>query len=294
MALKHTIGDDVQPNSGMALRAAERVLLPLVRLLLDNGIGLPTAVEQLKAAYVKVADREFRISGRPQSDSRVSILTGVHRKDVRRLRRKPVADDAPPRSVSLGGQIIVRWIGRQEYLDSRGRPRALPRLRRDGGARSFEALAESVSKDVGPRAMLDELLRLGIVEISRRDCVKLIKAAFVPREGYEEKAFYLAKNVHDHLAAAVDNLRDDAPPHLERSVHYVELSEQSVAQLRRLAERVGMHGLNRINRVAQALKQADTKHQRGGHRMTFGTYFFSAGEDRPEHDAGEKDPTGNK
>jgi hypothetical protein len=294
MTRKHTIGDDVQPNSGMALRAAERVLLPLVRLLLDNGIGLPTAVEQLKAAYVKVADREFRISGRLQSDSRVSILTGVHRKDVRRLRREPVADDAPPRSVSLGGQIIVRWTGRQEYLDSRGRPRALPRLRRDGGARSFEALAESVSKDVGPRAMLDELLRLGIVEINRRDCVRLNKAAFVPREGYEEKAFYLAKNVHDHLAAAVDNLRGDTPPHLERSVHYAELSEHSVAQLRRLAERVGMHGLNRINRVAQALKQADTKHQRGGHGMTFGTYFFSAGEDRPDHDTGEKDPTGNK
>jgi uncharacterized protein DUF6502 len=270
---------------GAVLTAVDSVLEPLSRLLLDHGIGLPILVERLKNAYVRVADGQFagRVGG--MSDSRVSVLTGVHRKDVRRLRRARPTDGRAPQTVSLGGQIIVKWTGRPEYLDARKRPVPLPRLRRDGHARSFEALAESVSKDVGPRAILDELVRLGVVSIDADDRVRLNRGAFVPQEGFEEKAYYLAKNIHDHLAAAAHNLRGDSPPHLERSVHYVRLSEASVERLRELAEQSGMRTLNEMNRAAQTLKGRDARARRGDRRMTFGVYFYSEGEQPPARNA---------
>jgi uncharacterized protein DUF6502 len=257
------------------LTAVDRVLEPLSRLLLDHGVALPVMVERLKNAYLRVADAQFGGRDGALSDSRVSVLTGVHRKDVRRLRRAAPEEGRAPRSISIGGQIIVRWTGRPEYLDARKRPLPLPRLRRDGRSRSFEALAESVSTDVGPRAILDELVRLGIVHIDAEDRVRLNRGAFVPQAGFEEKAYYLAKNIHDHLAAAAHNLRGDSPPHLERSVHYVRLSEASVERLRELAERAGMRSLNEMNRAAQSLKGRDERKGQAGRRMTFGVYFYS-------------------
>ncbi|MGB7543452.1 MAG: DUF6502 family protein [Burkholderiales bacterium] len=263
-------------------RAVGRVLRPLVRLLLDHGITLPTLVEMLKATYMRVAREDFRDSGRELNDSRASVLTGMHRKDVKRLRDAPPPESAPPMSVSVGGQIIAKWTARPEFLDSRSRPRRLPRLRRNGGARSFEALAESVSTDVGPRAILEELLRLGIVRIDLRDHVCLETSAFVPRQGLEEKAYYFGKNLHDHLAAAAGNLRGETPQ-LERSVHYVALSEESVKRLVQLAEAAGMGALKAINRRASELKQRDRKKGKGNRSITFGVYFHAA----PDQSAGE-------
>ena len=272
--------------------ALRRLLQPLVRLLLDHGIGLPTLVEILKEAYVNVAERDFGKDGRAHNDSRVSIMTGVHRKDVRRLRRGSEPAPAAPPSVLIGGQLVARWTGHPDFLDSRGKPLKLPRLRRDGGARSFEALAESLSRDVGPRAILDEMLRLDVARIDNKDRVCLKILAFVPRSGVDEKAYYLAKNVHDHLAAAVHNLRGDAPPFLERSVHYTRLSPASVAELTQLVERLAMNELQQVNRSAIALKQRDRAAHSRNMRINFGVYFYSE-EDGNDEDAGGKDAESN-
>ena len=133
-----------------------------------------------------------------------------------------------------------------------------------------------MSKDVGPRAILDELLRLGIVRIDSEDRVCLETSAFVPRRGLEEKAYYFGNNIHDHLATAAHNLRGDTPPKLERSVHYVNLSDESVELLAKSAEQLGMGALTRINRKADELKQRDRRKKIGGKTMTFGVYFHSA------------------
>src|SRR5579859_7596764 len=155
-----------------ALVAALRHLLrPLVRLLVARGVTYTMLADILKQTYVDVADREFRLDSRPATDSRVSLLSGVHRKDVRRLRESaPAADAAMPDSVALGAQLVAAWTTRREFLDAKGRPRPLPRLA-SAGARSFEALVESVSKDIRARSILDEWLRLGVVEFDREDRV---------------------------------------------------------------------------------------------------------------------------
>ena len=266
----------VGTTSPAVMRAVARVLRPLVRLLLDHGVTLPTLEEMLKAAYVTVAREQFGTADREPNDGRVSVLTGIHRKDVRRLRGTPSSDSPPPMSITVGGQIILQWISRPEFLDSRKRVRHLPRLRRDGGAVSFEALAESVSKDVGPRAILDELLRLGIVHIDNDDRVCLETSAFVPRKGLEEKAYYFGKNIHDHLAAVAHNLRGEIPPRLERSVNYVDLSQESIEYLAKTAEQAGMGALTKISRKAQDLKQRDQRKKQGGQEFTFGVYFHTA------------------
>ena len=262
------------------LQAVERALRPVVALLLDQGVGLPALVEMLKGIYVQTAEASLAGDARGASDSRVSVMSGVHRKDVRRLRRAPAGAPRPPAAVLRGAQLVAQWSARREFRDARGRPARLARLKSDGGARSFEALAASVTRDVGPRALLDELLRLGIVRLDSRDRVCLNQGAFVPARGLEEKAYYYGKNLHDHAAAAARNLKGGADPLLERSVHYAAVSEHSAKELEQLARKAGMRALEQVNRVAFDRKQRDRRAGNGGHRVHFGVYFYTEPEEK--------------
>lgn len=261
------------------LRALRRLLRPLVRLLLHSRIPYPYFADLLKTVYVEIADREFALEGKRQTTSRVSLLTGVHRKDVRRLRAEPPPEDAAPAVISLGAQLVARWIGVATYQTSAGRPRPLPRVAAPGQGPSFEQLVESVSKDIRPRAVLDEWLRLGVARLDDDDRVTLNVEAFVPERGYDEKAFYFGRNLHDHLSAAAHNLRGAGRPFLERSVYYDRLAPESVEALRTLAEQVGMQALQQVNRRALSLQADDAGRPDATRRINFGIYQFDEDED---------------
>jgi len=270
------------------LRALRHLLRPLIRLLLQREVTYPLLASILKSVYAEVALRDFPIAGKRQTDSRLSLLTGIHRKDVKRLRREAAARHVAPPSVSLGAQLVGRWTGSHAYLDREGRPRPLPRL---GGGRgpSFESLVASVSKDIRPRAVLDEWLRLGVARLDAEDRVCLHVEAFMPSRGFEEKAYYFGRNLHDHVAAASHNLSGERPPLLERSVYYGGLTHESVAELAKLATRLAMEALQAVNRRALELRKRDAGKRAARLRMNFGSYFFHSDAQR-EEDVDDEEP----
>ncbi|HSH42821.1 MAG TPA: DUF6502 family protein [Arenicellales bacterium] len=266
--------------------AVVTVLRPLIGLLMEHGLTYPWLSGVLKSVFVDVAEKEFRLPDKRQTDSRVTLLTGVHRKDVRRLRRPEsgMTEPKPPESVYLGAHLVAVWTSDERYLDLQGRPKPLTRQPRDN-APSFEKLVTSISKDIRPRAVLDELLRVNAVEIDEDDCVRLRTEAFIPSKGFDEKAYFLGRNVHDHIAAARHNVQGGEPPFLERSVYYDELSEESVRELDALARREGMRLLQTVNKRARELQAADRNAEQAMHRMNFGMYFYQAPE--PSESQGE-------
>lgn len=258
------------------ISALLRILRPLVRLLLSQGITYPVFCNLLKSVYVDVASKEFSLDGKRQTDSRLSLLTGVHRKDIKRLCQAEQSGQPPPSAVTLGGQLVAHWVSDATYLDSRKQPRALARLTRDGGERSFEALVSSVSKDIRSRAVLDEWLRLGVAHIDEKDRVCLNVEAFIPENGLPEKAHYFGHNLHDHMAAGVHNLLNEQPSLLERSVYYDQLTPASVQELASLSRQLGNHALKTINLRAMKLEHADAGALDATERMNFGIYFYTA------------------
>lgn len=255
--------------------------------MLAQGVTYPQLMEMLKGLFVDVAERDFRLAGKAQTDSRISLLSGVHRKDVRRL-RAALRDSAEhvPGNVSLGAQLVAAWISREPYVDAAGQPRPLPRLAKGAGEASFEGLVSGVSKDIRSRAVLDEWLRLGVVSLNEHDEVVLSTEAFVPQQGFEEKAFYFAHNLHDHAAAAAHNLTGAGVPWFERSVHYDALAGESIERLRELGARAGMDALQKLNREAMACEQRDAG-AAPAQRFTFGVYFYSAPTRPPPETEGE-------
>lgn len=259
--------------------AVKRLLRPLVKLLLHYSVQYPALTHLLKQTYVEVATT-MPVEGKTQTDSRVSLLTGIHRMDVKRLRNEIVSgNEGPPLSVSIGAQIVARWIAHTEYLDNKGRPLPLHRLASTGGLMSFESLVRSVSKDIRPRVVLDEWLRLGVAEIDNLDRVILVTDAFAPSQGLDEKLFYLGKNVQDHLDACAHNLtHPDAPPLLERSVYYDHLSKDSTLILSAYARQLSSQVMQAFSQKAMELQERDHLDANARYRVAYGQYFNQASE----------------
>ncbi|CAI8717663.1 RES domain-containing protein [Pseudomonas sp. IT-P74] len=261
------------------LKALRHVMQPLVRLMLRKGVTYLVFADLLKEVFVEVADREFRLGEKAPTDSRISLLTGVHRKDVRRLRNTgdPAASTLPE-NITFGAQLVNAWA-KAPFCNDAGQPLPLPRLASVGGDRSFDALVAKVSTDIRARVVLDEWLRLGVVRLDEQERVHLEAQAFVPQKGFDEKTAYLGHNLHDHACAAVHNLSSDAPAFFERSVHYDALTPMSVEALRQAVASEGMQALLSFNRLAAELEFRDLPSLEPRQRITVGLYFYTEATD---------------
>jgi hypothetical protein len=251
--------------------AVSLLLRPLARLCIENGLILANLEEMLKSALVEVAGSEFGVNGLPPTDSRVSVLTGVHRKDVKRLRTLQRQGGEQPVELSLAAEVVAHWISDSRYLDRQGNPRILALSAH--GAASFDSLVSGVSKDVRPRVVLDELVRLGAVSLDG-DTVTLQGGSFVPRRGLAEKSFYFGRNVHDHLAACVHNLLGRLPAMLENSVYSYELSLASIERIAALTREEWQAMLQKLVAETAAAEARDGVAGTADRRMNIGIYFY--------------------
>lgn len=278
-----------QPPAAL-VTALRKLLRPLVRLLLSFQVSYPYLTSLLKSLYVEVADAEFSVDEKRQSDSRITLLTGVHRKDVKRLRAE-ASEEAPlPTTISVGAQLIATWLGSEQFRDRAGQPLPLPlRSAQTRDQHCFDDLVELVCRqDIRPRVILDEWINLGVAHQDAQGRVVLDTGAFTPDKGLDEKVFFFGKNLHDHISAGTHNLLGNKPAFFDRSVYYDKLSEASVQTLNELAEELGMHALRTMNNEALALQRADeqasasavtkpaknAKNQQS-YRMNFGIFHYN-------------------
>jgi len=267
------------PQAEDAVRALRSILVPLVRLLLATGVDYTRLAAELKPLFIEQARLELLRSGRKDTDSALSLLSGVHRKDVRKWRETGLADRIS-REVTLSAQIFARWAHDPQYLDRRRRPKPLPRL---GPAPSFDSLAQSITQDVRPYNILAELMRLGLVRIeSRRGQEHVVpnREGFIPPPGSLELIELFGNNLTDHAAAAVANLLG-SKPRLEQSVFADGGSDESAEFLGELARKLWNQA--RADMIAEASRcfEQDQARPDARHRMRFGVYYWdeSATED---------------
>ena len=265
------------PESALAAEAIAQVLQPLARLMIDHGLQLPSMVELLKKALVDEAVGAYGLADKGSSDTRIALLTGVHRKDVKRLREAPVTASPAAPMVPVAASVVARWISEPRFLNADQTARALARTpgRGSAGEPDFTTLVAEVSRDVGARAVLDELQRLGVVELREDGYVALKATAFVPHEGLSESFHFLAASVSDHLGAAVHNLAPDrrGPPMLDQSAFSQDLSAEQAQQLQQQARRLWAGALQQFLQTATVAEQRSLEAPGPKHRIRFGVYF---------------------
>lgn len=271
-------GGHGESRAELTLEQSLVVLAPLVRWLLRSGVQYGPVAQALKGVFLSEARRELEDRGSKVTDSALSVLSGVHRKDVRTLG----AAAAPPAAYSPSPAAILftRWLTdlryREQVVDAEGQAIDRPRgsLARMGPAPSFEALARDVSSDVHPRTLLDELTRLGLVHTDGEQVV-LAADRFVADPRHTHASQTLAANTGDHLSAAVHNLtRPDQHRFLEQNVFADGLSLASVQALHNVARSLWSKSFDVMVKSATDRVNADMEDPNANSRMRFGVYYY--------------------
>lgn len=260
------------------LRAAlHRILEALVRICLRHGISHPEFAELARRAFVEVAHREYTIPGRKQSASRVAVLTGLHRKDVGRLLAAGLpADPASSERVAYAARVVAGWRRDAGFHDGRGRPAALPF---DGAMPSFSDLVKRFGgRDVPPRAVLDELNRVGATTRLQDGRIRLVADAYVPARASAESIEILGSDVSDLLHTIGHNLTAEKGEGLfQRKVAYDNVPAEAVAGIHGAVRREGQALLESLDRLmARNDRDANPRAKgTGRRRVMVGVYFYT-------------------
>jgi hypothetical protein len=257
------------------LAATTRILRSLLRPLLRNGIPFGVFTELAKHVYVELATSEFGIPGRKQSVSRVSIITGLTRKEVRRVQALPDTGDAETTMrYNRAARVISGWIRDPVFRDPFGQP---AELAWEGRSASFSELVKRFSGDVPARAVLDELLRVGAVEFLPKERLRLLTHAYLPRTEESGKLGILGTDVSDLIRTIDHNLLSEGnEPFFQRKVAYDNLPREVLREFRDQSGADAQRFLEQIDRWL-------SKHDRdtnssisgtGRKRAGFGIYYF--------------------
>ena len=248
------------------IKALRRLLRPLARSFVAHGLTLPIVLNLLKQAMVQVVE-EMPMQEKRQTDSRISLITGVHRKDVRTIRESG--------SVKLGlstlhARTIAEWTANPKFLHPDGTPAVLAKT----GSGSFEDLVESVSKDIRSRTLLDEWLGRGIVSVVQGNKIALSIQDYSPSHSEEEMLHFFGENLADHIATSTHNMEHPSDRLFERAAYSDGLTAESIQKLESVAQDMAMASLVEINKMAFELAQTDKSKKDPKHRFRFGAYFY--------------------
>ncbi len=211
------------------------VMRPVVRILLRYGIGYREFAEVTKTAFVDVSSSDFGLRGRPTNISRVAVMTGLTRKEVRRLRDKIATGDA---TISVKttplADVLHHWHGEPSFTDSSGNPLALPF---SGNEASFTGLVKKYGGDIPAGAMRTEMKRVGAIEEGDNGNLRVVRRTFVSESGHENLVTMLVHGVYALLSNIAHNIGMERPETgwAYRLAYTQALQARDTGQLRRIA-----------------------------------------------------------
>jgi hypothetical protein len=192
------------------INAYRKLMQPLVRILIRNNVSYGEFAEILKATFVEVAERDFCLVDRDASQSRVAILTGLTRKEVARqkaiLRSGELVLNSNLNRVS---RVLEGWHTDTRFTGPYGVPVELPFEGNSGT--NFCALVRGYSGDMAPRAMLDELLRVGVVERQPGGVFRVMTRAYIPEKLHPDALDRLGRMVCNFINTYEVNMEKPAP-----------------------------------------------------------------------------------
>jgi Family of unknown function (DUF6502) len=225
------------------LAAVSRILRPLVRMLVRNGVPADALTEVVRKTYVDVADQDFQLGGKRQTVARISVLTGLHRKEVARLRgldSLEISVEASRRN--RAATVISAWLRDVDFLDRKGDPRDLS----FSGDNSFSELVRRYSGDMKPRAMADELLASGAIEeVDGR--LRMSSRGYVPGTDPAEMVAVLGTDPVQ-LIETIDHNMQHAERLYQRKVEYDNVPDEYATEFRALSARLAQHLLEELDR----------------------------------------------
>ena len=212
-----------------------KILRPLIRVMIRNGVSTGSFEELVRKAYV---DEAFAMGEKSQlktTISSISAQTGLSRKEVKRLHEREASYNIDiEKKYNRAVRVISGWVNNKNFSDGKGNAKQLPI---DGDAASFTSLVKQFSGDIPTKAMLDLLLAADCVKV-QDGTVKLIKHAYVPGKDSAEIIRILGTDTNELINTIDHNLTaDEADKRYQRKVSTAVLDQRSVKQFKDLSKK---------------------------------------------------------
>jgi len=221
-------------SNNLVLSALFAALRPIARLLMKAGVGYREFAEVSKCAFVDVSTSDFGLRGRPTNISRVAVMTGLTRKEVKRLRDKIAAGtEVESTKVIPLSEIIHQWHADKDYLDDSGNPLA---LQFDSGELSFASLVKKYGGDIPPGAMRTELKRVKAIEensdgnlVVKRRHIRPVETEKIIQFGLGTSLFGLANAINYNVQ------KDEGAGWIQRVALTTKIRNEDKPRVRRIS-----------------------------------------------------------
>jgi len=229
------------------LRASCRALLrPIASVVLKCGMTWREFSELSKSVFVSVASDEFGIRGRPTNVSRVSILTGISRKEVKRQRdllAQPAVAESPKTTDAT--RLLSGWHQDPDYIGDDGQPLA---LRPSGENPSFQSLFQNYGGDTPEQTLSRELLKAGSIEEDAEGRFVAKRRYHMPVEMDPGGIRFFGTNLFDHANTLCGNVTGDTGDRrLEGFAVDDQIDPQSVEEFKGFLDERGQQFLEEID-----------------------------------------------
>jgi hypothetical protein len=270
--------DKIVENPALPIlqKAIRCLLRPLAKTIMQHGMSFTMFVEEAKKVFLDVAEQEFSLAGRKQSAARVAIITGISRKEISRIRHNDSnGEDEIKTPPNRAARVISCWVSDATFHDKSGQPRELTF---DGESPTFTDLVRKSSGDMLVRAMLDELVRVGAVEVVNKR-IRLINRSYIPVNSEVEKLRILGTDVAKLIETVNHNMqKDQNNPFFQRKVYYDNLPEEALDEIRALVRSQGQQLIEFLDKKIQTHDRDVNPQVRGSGTFTagVGVYYFES------------------
>lgn len=211
-----------------------KTLRPFVRLLLRYGVGYGDFETVVKRLFIEVADQDFRLENRKQTISRISVLTGITRREIKKILECPESAQEDIFIYNHAARILTHWLHDSDFHDSFGKPTGLSV--NNSGPGSFDSLVKKHGNNTPTRAVLDELKRIGAVQVEDDDIAKMSSVGYVPSMDKQELLKVSFQSVADLLSTIdFNDSNETVTTRLQLSVNYDNVTDDGVDVFRRIS-----------------------------------------------------------
>lgn len=258
------------------MRKAIRVTMrPFIRLLLRYGVGYGDFANVVKELFVEIAFKDFTIEKRKQTISRVSVLTGIPRREIKKILDSPTELKSEYFPFNHAARILNCWLNDSEFQDSNGESSGISV--RDNGKGSFNALVRKYGNNTPSRAILDELVRVGAVAVDNNGIATIISTAYVPNRDAQELLSVSLQSVSDHINTIdFNDIHKPDESHLQLTVNYDNVTDDGVEIFRQISREKSKEVLLFLNRfLATQDRDSNPKIEgEGTNRTGLGIFYY--------------------
>jgi len=215
-----------------AENALSKLLDPLAGFVADSGLSTGDLIKLVREAAVRNAlQKQIETSDR-LNISGIAATTGISRADVSRIlkQKRSAKEKLVAGQQQSTNSILSAWHEDPRFTTANGQPADLKMY---GKGPSFHALAKKYGRGIPTRAVLDELIRAGAIELLANQKLRAKTTVAIERGMSTQVIKAFGDRAYELLSTMLLNMRKPDSPRFIANISYSATHYSSVPLFRK-------------------------------------------------------------